>query len=324
MAGVSHIQKRCPLSPQALAFHRGKIVPQAEATVSIMTHAIHYGTAVFEGVRGNWNEKAETIYIFKLREHYERLKRGCKLLMLDIPYSVDDLCRITVDVVVKSGYRQDLYIRPIAYKSQAVVANLKLHELESDFSLVAVPFGKYVDAAIMRCCTSTWRRVTDTQIPPGFKMSALYVNSILAKTEAVLAGYDEAIFLNQAGYVCEGTGENLFLVRNGKLITPPLDENPLPGITRDTVMELAREELGIDVVERRVERTELYIADEVFLTGTAAHLTAVGELDHRKIAEGKVGPITKQLQDLYFDIIKGKNPKYLHWCTPAVPVTTPV
>ena len=312
------------MSPQALAFHRGKIVPQSEATVSIMTHAIHYGTAVFEGVRGNWNPQTQTIYMFKLREHYTRMMRGCKLLMLNIPYSVDDLCRITVDVVTKSGYQQDLYIRPIAYKSAAVVANLKLHELESDFSLVAVPFGRYVDADTLRCCTSTWRRVTDTQIPPGFKMSALYANSILAKTEAILAGYDEGIFLNQAGYVCEGTGENLFLVKDGVLITPSLDESPLPGITRDTVMELAREELGINTVERRVERTELYMADEVFLTGTAAHLSPVGELDHRKIADGKPGPITKQLQTMYHDIIKGKNPKYLHWCTPAVPVATPV
>ena len=301
------------------AFFRGEVVPLEDARVSVMTHALHYGTAVFEGIRGNWNAGHETTYIFRLREHYERLHLGCRMLMLDIPYSVDDLCRITVELVEKNGNRSDVYIRPLAYKSEELVANLKLHEIESDFTLIAVPFGNYLATENLRCCTSSWRRLEDQMTPTQIKTSANYLNSILAKTEAVLAGFDEAILLNQDGHVAEGSGENLFMMRKGKLITPILEDNPLPGITRETVMELAREELGIDVVERRIDRTELYLADEVFLSGTAAHLTPVISLDSRPIADGEPGPVSTQLKQMYFDIVFGRNPKYLHWCTAAVP-----
>ncbi len=300
-------------------FFRGDYVPLSEAKVSVMTHALHYGTAVFEGIRGNWNPEKQVIYIFRLREHYERLLRGCKMLLLDIPYDLEDLCKITTEVVERSGYTEDLYIRPIAYKSAERVANLKLHELSSDFCVMAVPFGSYLGAETLRCCTSSWRRIDDTMIPPRFKISGLYVNSILAKTEAVLAGFDEAILLNQDGHVCEGSGENIFIVSNGKLHTPPIEENVLPGITRDTVITLAKEELGVEVVERRIDRSELYMADEVFLTGTAAHLTPVVEIDNRKVGDGTVGPVTAAAQKLYFDVVRGKNPKYLHWCTAVTP-----
>ena len=187
--------------------------------------------------------------------------------MLDIPYGVDDLCRITVDLVERNANRSDVYIRPLAYKGAEVVANLKLHELSSDFTLVAVPFGNYLGTENLRCCTSSWRRIEDQMAPTQIKTSANYLNSILAKTEAVLAGFDEAILLNQDGHVSEGSGENLFMMRKGKLITPILEDNPLPGITRETVMELAAGELGVEVVERRVDRSELYLADEVFLSG---------------------------------------------------------
>lgn len=301
------------------AFFQGRYMPVSEAKVSIMTHALHYGTAVFEGVRGNWNAEKQVIYIFRLREHYQRLLRGCRMLMLDIPYTLDDLCRLTIETVERSGYQEDVYIRPIAYKSEAKVANLKLHELSSDFSLIVIPFGKYLGSDVLRCCTSSWRRVDDTQMPPRLKISGIYVNSILAKTEAVLAGFDEAILLNQDSSVSEGTGENLFMVVNGRIYTPSMEDNPLEGITRDCVITLAREELGVEVVERRIRRSELYLADEVFLTGTAAHLTPVVEIDHRRVADGKPGPITQKLQALYFEIVRGNNPKYLRWCTAATP-----
>ena len=179
-----------------------------------------------------------------------------------------------------------------------------------------IPFGAYLDVnAAARCCTSSWRRIDDTMIPPRFKISGLYVNSVLAKTEATLSGFDEAIMLTADGHVSEGTGENIFLVKGRQLVTPAVSDNILEGITRNTVMELAQRELRIPTVERSVDRSELYTADECFLTGTAAHLTPVGEIDHRPIGDGKVGAVTHQLQDLYFDVIRGKNPAYRQWCS---------
>ena len=304
--------------PEALAFFRGQVVPLSEAKVSVTTHALHYGTAVFEGIRGNWNADHEKLYVFRMREHYERFLQGCRIMMLDIPYGVDDLCAITLDLLQRCGYREDLYIRPLAYKSEERVANLKLQDLSSDFTLIVVPFGAYIDVeGAIRCCTSSWRRVDDTIIPPRVKISGHYVNSILAKTEATLSGFDEAIMLTQDGDVSEGSGENLFLVSKGVLHTPLVADNNLTGITRDSAIRIATDELGLDVVERRIRRSELYLADEIFLTGTAAHVTPVGELDVRPIGDGGVGPITQQINEMYVDIIVGNNPKYMDWCATA-------
>ena len=302
--------------PKALAYFRGDVVPIEEARVSVMTHALHYGTAVFEGIRGNWNESKNQLFIFRIKEHYERLLQGCDMLMLDIPYSVDDLCKITLDLVKESGYKQDLYIRPLAYKSEELVANLKLQEIESDFTLIMAPFGEYLDTdGALRCCTSSWRRVDDTNVPPRLKISGTYVNGILAKTEATLAGFDEAIMLTQDGFVSEGSGENLFMINNGVLYTPPVSDNNLSGITRDSAIEIARQEVGMEVVETRIRRSELYFADEVFLTGTAAHIQAVGELDNRVIGSGDTGPVTTKINEVYQESIRGNNPKYESWCT---------
>ena len=302
--------------PDALAYFRGKIVPLSDARVSVTTHALHYGTAVFEGIRGNWNEGHNKMYVFRMREHYERFIQGCRIMMLDIPYGVDDLCQITVELLQSCGYREDLYIRPLAYKSEERVANLKLHELASDFTLIVVPFGAYIETdGAINCCTSSWRRMDDTIIPPRVKISGHYVNSILAKTEAVLAGFDEAIMLTQNGDVSEGTGENLFMVTKGVLYSPLVSDNNLTGITRDSAMTLARNELGMEVIERSIRRSELYLADEVFLTGTAAHVTPVGTLDSRDIGNGGIGPITRKIRDMYLEAIRGDNEKYLDWCT---------
>ena len=302
--------------PQSLAFIRGEIVPIEEAQVSVMTHALHYGTAVFEGIRGNWNSEQGKLYLFRMEEHYERLLQGCRMMLMDLPYSKEQLCEITVELLQSCGWREDLYVRPLAYKSHPLIANLKLHELDCDFTLMAVPFGAYIDAeGAIHCTTSSWRRVDDTIIPPRVKISGHYVNSILAKTEAALAGFDEAIMLTPDGDVSEGSGENLFLVADGQIYTPPVAANNLTGITRDSAITLAREELGIEVVERTIRRSELYLADEVFLTGTAAHITPVGSLDKRPIADGEVGPITHRLSEVYVDLIRGGNPKYSDWCT---------
>ena len=299
-----------------LAFFKGNFVDIKNANVNIQTHALHYGTAVFEGIRGNWNTTNDSMIIFRLREHYERLIRGTRILLIDIPYDVDELCNITTDLVQKSGYKQDVYIRPIAYKSAEKIANLKLPELENDFALMIIPFGDYIDSSrAINCCTSSWRRLDDTNIPPRVKISGNYVNSILAKTEAVLAGFDEAIILNQSGSVSEGSGENLFIINDGEITTPPLSDNNLDGITRNCVFEIAKQELGIQIKEKTIFRSELYLADEVFLTGTAAHITSVGQLDKRTIGTGDTGEITTKIQRLYSDIVRGNNSKYLDWCT---------
>ena len=299
-----------------LAFFEGKIVPINSARVSIMTHALHYGTGVFEGIRGNWNSDKNKMYVFRLKEHYERLIKGCKILKMEIDYSVEELCEITINLIKESGYKEDIYIRPLAYKSEEKIANLKLHELGSDFALMIVPFGNYIDNdKPIRCQTSSWRRPHDSMMPTGVKLSGLYTTSILAKTEAIMAGFDEAILLNFDGSVSEGSGENLFMIRDGNLVTPSETENCLLGITRDCVFEIATKDFGIEIISRKIHRSEIYLAEEVFLTGTAAHITSVGELDNRGIGEGKIGNFTKKLQEKYFKIVKGDDQNYLKWCT---------
>ncbi|MCH7483195.1 MAG: aminotransferase class IV, partial [Chloroflexi bacterium] len=247
----------------SVAFLNGEYLPLDQAKVGIMTHALHYGTAVFEGLRGNWNEDAGKTYIFKLKEHYERMLTGCKMLWIDLPYSVEELCQITIEVVERSGFQEDLYIRPVAFKSEEMVANLNLRSLSDGFFCLAVPFGNYLDSSgAISCCVASYRRIDDTMVPPRFKLAGLYLNSILAKTDALASGFDEAIMLNMDGHVCEGTGENIFLVHGDTIATPTIESNVLPGITRATVIDLAQDELGLKIEQRPVDRSELYTADE--------------------------------------------------------------
>jgi branched-chain amino acid aminotransferase len=299
------------------AYFKREIVPLPEAKIGVMTHAFNYGTAVFEGIRGNWNQDEGQIYVFRMKEHFDRLRRSCRIMRIEFPYENEELSSITTQLVEMSGYREDVYIRPLAYKSSEVLG-VRLHDLEDDFLIFVAPFGPYLDIERgARCCTSSWRRVEDTGIPARAKITGIYANSALAKTEANLNGFDEAIMLDERGHVSEGSGENIFVVQDGRVITPPPSSNILVGITRDTVMSLVREELGLEVVERDIDRTELYTSDECFMTGTAAHVTPVVELDHRFIGNGRMGPVTGRLVSLYFDIITGRNPKYSHWCTPC-------
>ena len=305
----------------SIAFMNGEFLPLSEAKVGVMTHALHYGTSVFEGIRGNWNPEQERLYVFRLREHFERFLQGCKIMRIKVPHTVEELSNITLELVERCGYQQDIYIRPLAFKGEERVAVLKLQDLTDSLVIFPIPLGAYLDLdTALRCCTSTWRRMEDTMIPPRAKIGGLYVNSVLAKTEATLAGFDEAILLTQQGYVSEGAAENIFMVVNGKLITPSVSDNILEGITRDAVIQIARNEMGLETVERSIRRSELYNADECFLTGTAAHITPVGYIDNIQVGDGETGPITKELQNLYFDVIRGRIPKYLHWCSP-VPVT---
>jgi len=301
------------------AFFKGQFVPIEEAKVSIMTHAFNYGTGCFEGIRAYWNEEEEQLFLFRMREHYERLHRSCRILFIDLPYSVDELGEITVELLRREGYREDTYIRPLAYKATEGIG-VRLHDLEDEFALFAVPFGRYIEKEEgARVCVSSWRRISDNAVPARAKVTGAYINSALSKTQAALNGFDEAIVLNQDGQVSEGSAENLFIVRDGKLITPPVTENILEGITRATIIEIAREELGIETVERPIDRTELYVAEEAFFCGTGVQVAAIAEIDHRPVGTGKLGPVVKKIRDLYFDIVRGKVEKYRHWCTPVYP-----
>ena len=298
--------------PSYAYFHK-QFVPLAEAKIGIMTHCLHYGTAIFEGIRGNWNSEQKQLYLFRLKEHYERLQQGCRLLKIDLPHTTDELCRITVELVERCRFQEDIYVRPLAYKGSEALG-LRLHDLEDDFLVFAIPWGPYLDMDKARCMVSSWRRPNET---PRAKITGLYINNSLAKTEAISNGLDEAIMLAPDGHVSEGTGENIFLVMDGKLVTPGIYDVMVVGITRDTVIELAQNELGIETIERPVNHSELYVAEECFFTGTAAHVTPIAEVDHRKIGDGEIGEITGKLQQLYFNVIRGNNPKYLKWCTPV-------
>lgn len=300
-----------------MAFLEGKMVPLSEAKISIMTHAFLYGTACFEGIRGYWAPDQAQLLIFRLREHYERMVNSCKIARIGLNYTVDELCDITVEVCRLCGHREDVYLRPVAYKSGLGIG-VKLTGIPDDFLVFAIPFGKYVDVDRgLRVAVSSWTHVEDNAIPMRAKINGAYINAALAKSEALDNGYDEAIFLNRSGQVSEGSAENLFILRNGKLITPSVTAHILEGITRATIMELASAEMGIEVIERPIDRSELYVADECFVCGTGAQLAPVVEIDRVKIGTGAVGTVTKALQDLYFNTVRGKLPKYAHWCTPV-------
>ncbi|MEI8332475.1 MAG: branched-chain amino acid transaminase [Chloroflexota bacterium] len=309
---------RIGADPERLVcYFRGDFVPLSEANVSIMTHAFLYGTAVFEGIRAYWNEDEQQLYVLKAREHIERIRSSAKVLFMDegLP-SVDEWVKLVIEVVRRNGFREDAYIRPSVYKSTEAIG-VRLHGLAHDFYIVSSPFGDYIDThAGIRVKTSSWRRTADVAIPARGKIVGAYVNSALAKTDAMLDGYDEAIVLTWDGHASEGSAENLFMVRDGVLITPPVTDEILEGITRAALMLLATE-MGIPVVERSIDRTELYVADEVLLCGTGAQVSSVIEVDHRKVGGGVPGPITTRLQARYFEIVRGNVPAYAHWLTPV-------
>ncbi len=298
------------------AFFKGEFMPLAEAKIGIMTHAFNYGTAVFEGIRANWNADQQQLYLFRALEHFQRLRKSAHILMMEIDYADEQLVAITHELLRKAAFRKDMYVRPMVYKSQEVLG-VRLHDVEQDLLIYTAPFGAYLDIDKgIRCCTSSWRRAEDTAIPVRAKVNGVYVNSALAKTEAFQRGYEEAILLNEDGHVSEGSGENIFLVMNGKLYTPPSADNILVGITRAAVIELARAELGLEVLEAPIDRSELYVADELFMTGTAAHVTPVLEVDGRVIGSGGIGPVTAKLQELYFGAALGRLPQYERWIQP--------
>jgi branched-chain amino acid aminotransferase len=298
-------------------FMNSDFLPAEQGVISVRTHAFAYGTGCFEGIRGYWNAEEGQVYLFRAREHYERLLRSCKILHISLPYTVDQFINISTELVRRNGQKQDVYLRPVAYLSDTVIG-VKLHDMHYDFLLTSEPQGDYVDLAGLKCGVSSWRRVDDNALPARAKICGAYVNSAFAKTEALQNGFDEAIMLTNEGHVSEGSAENIFLLINGELVTPSPSENILLGITRDTVIELARRELGIITRERQIDRTELYTADEIFLCGTGAQIAPVIEVDRRPIGNGQIGPVGKELQKIYFDVVRGRRPEYLQqWCEPV-------
>ncbi|NPV79764.1 MAG: branched-chain amino acid transaminase [Firmicutes bacterium] len=300
--------------PKSYAYFEGNYVPLEDAKISVMTHAFMYGTACFEGIRAYYSPEENQLFVFRMKEHYERLVNSCKILQIKPVLSVDGMCEVTLEALRRSEFREDVYIRPIAYKSSKAIG-VKLVGLDDDFLVFGVPFGDYLDVNKgIRVQVSTWRHLEDNIIPPRAKVNGAYVNAALAKSEALQNGYDEAIFLSGDGHLSEGSAENLFLVKCGKLVTTPSTEDILEGITRNTIIELAKDELGIETVERRIDRTELYTTDECFLCGTGAQISPVIEVDHRPVGTGEVGPITRKLQELYNDVVHGRVARYRKWC----------
>lgn len=301
---------------EQILYFNGKFVNEKDVRISPMTHALHYGTGCFEGIRAYYNEDDKTLYVFRLEDHFQRLKRSCKILFINLPQSVDELCDATVELIKKNFSETDIYIRPLAYKSGLAVGNFNLHKLKDSILIYTVAMGRYLTTGDgIRANVTSWTRVSDNAIPPRAKITGAYVNTALAKTESTLAGYDEALFMDRDGHIVEGSAENIFVVKNGKVYTPHVSDDILQGITRDTIMTLCQQELKLAVEERSIDRSEIYQIDEVFLVGTGAEVTPVKEIDGRKVGNGEVGEVSKKIKGLYFDIVHGKNKKYQHWLT---------
>ena len=294
----------------------GDYVDIAKASIPVRTHAFLYGTAVFEGIRAYWNEEEKQLYAFRVPEHYERLVRSAKIMHMYPLHTVDEYCEITKSLLKKNNYKEDAYMRPTLYKSAQKVGP-GLYDNPDSFMIIANKMGDYIDTSKgLKVCVSSWRRNSDNAIPPRAKVAGSYANAALIKTDAHNAGFDDAIVLDEQGQVTEGSAMNLFLVQNGKLVTTMKTDNILVGITRNTIMALAKDVLGLEVEERAIDRTELYISDEAFYCGTGAQVSPIVSVDGRKLGNGQVGPIAKDLQKLYFDVVKGRVPKYKKWCMP--------
>jgi branched-chain amino acid aminotransferase len=301
------------LAKPRFAFFRGRVVPYTDVRLGLLTHALNYGTAVFGGLRGYWNDDEKELFVFRPLDHFRRFRDSARLLRMELELSEMDLWEGLRGLLRAEGLRTDCYVRALAFYGDETMG-VRLHDLVPEVSLVAFPFGRYVENEEGAHVTfSSWRRVSDNVLPARGKIAGSYVNSALAKSDAQLAGFDEALVLNDAGHVCEGSAENVFVVRGGTAATPPVSEDILEGITRRSVMQLLREDLGVEVVERPIDRTEVYLADEVFLTGTGAQITAVTRVDHRAVGSGRMGPVTGRLRPLFFDVVRGRVARRRDW-----------
>jgi len=283
----------------------------------VMTQTLNYGTGCFGGLRGYWNEAQQQLYVFRILDHYRRFLNSGKILMSKLPYSATDLAEITIELLAREGWRENCYIRPLLYKADEIIG-VRLHDLRDAVTIFSIPMGNYLPREEgLKLCTSSWRRVDDTAIPPRGKITGAYINSALIKSEAHFNGYDDALVLNQDGHVAEASAANLVMVRHGKLVMPPATANSLEGITLNAIVHLAKEELGLQCESREIDRTELYFAEEAFLCGTGAQVVSIASLDQRPIGSGEMGPITKAIRTLYFSVVRGEEEKYKHWLTPV-------
>ena len=299
-----------------LAYLEGAFVPFADAKVSIATHALQYGTGVFEGIRAYWDPKQEQLFVFRLVEHFARMARSCKILRITLPADAAGLAVLAVELLRRNDFHADIYLRPFAYKASRVV-KVTLGGLRDGFAMYAFPMGAYLPVGGLTACTSSWRRTADDAIPARGKLTGSYLNTAFAVDEAHERDADEAIFLTRDGHVSEGGGSNLFMVRDGELVTPAVTDDILEGITRDTIATLARETLGLTMVERPIDRTELYLADEVFFCGTGAQVAPCVKIDGRAVGAGVIGPVAKAIGERYFAIARGDDPAHPEWRTPV-------
>ena len=299
------------------AYRDGNIIPYREASFGLLTHALNYGTGLFAGVRGYWNGDEGQLFVFRPEDHFHRFCDSARLLRMELGVTPADLTRGLIELLRAEGYRENCYIRPVAFYADESIG-VRLHGLTPVVGMAAVPFDSYLGKEEGAHVTiSSWRRVSDNVIPARGKLAGSYVNSALAKTDAVLAGFDEALLLNEHGHVCEGSVENVFMLKGGVVATPPVTDDVLEGFTRATVIQLLREDLGQTVVERSIDRTELYLADELFLTGTGVEVTPVTRVDHRAIGGGRIGPIATALRARYGEVTSGRIAKYRRWCHPV-------
>jgi len=300
-----------------LAYFRGQVVPYTDVRLGLLTHALNYGTAVFGGLRAFWNEDEKELFVFRPLDHFRRFLDSARLLRMELATTPESLWLGLRELLRQQGSREDCYIRSLAFYGDETLG-VRLHGLTPEVSIVALPFGHFVqNDENAHACISSWQRISDNVLPARGKIAGGYVNSALAKSDAQLAGFDEALVLNDDGHVCEGSVENLFVVRGGAVVTPPVTQDILEGITRRTVIQLLREDLGVTVVERPIDRTEVYLSDEVFLTGTGVQLVAVTRVDNRTIGSGKMGEISRKLKPAMAELVRGRNPKHRDWCAPV-------
>ena len=300
------------------AFFGDRIVPYPEAKVGILTHGLNYGTAVFGGLRAYWNEDEKQLFIFRPVDHFTRFLQSARLMCMDLPFTPADFTKNLTELMRTEGHREDCYIRPLAFFDDEIIG-VRLHNVHPKVSIVAIPFGRYGtnEESGMHVTVSSWRRVDDNIIPARGKIAGAYVNSALAKTDANRAGFDEVIVLNQDGHVSEGSAANIFMYRNGEWATPPITDNVLEGITRRTIIQLMRDELNWKIVERSIDRTEVYLADEMFFSGTGVQISAITRVDFRNVGSGQVGEGTIALRKVFDNVVHGRSAKYRHWCHPV-------
>lgn len=303
--------------PNTWVFYQGEFARYHDVKLGLMTHALHYGTGVFEGIRAYWNPKQEQLFLLEPVAHFERMKRSAHVMRMELPYSTEELVNFTIELLRRNQFKSDVYVRPLLYTSSEEIG-VRLHNLEHGFFIYAIPFGNYVEVESgIRCMVSTWRRVPDQALPARAKITGSYAQSALAKSEAVESGFDEAIVLSIEGHVSEGSAENIFMYKDGAFVTPPVTDDILEGVTRKLMMKLIKDELGLPVIERSIDRTELYTCEELFLCGTGAQVSPVIEVDRRPVGDGKVGEFTQELQNIYFGAVRGDVPKYKDWSVPV-------